>query len=111
MTARRIEPLFHSPAGYLGPIGLTNIARGVDNKIASGKYTEGTLLFVDKALEGRKNLIAGANKEDYHVKNIIPGRDFEPTAYADLRNVEAGDSCPNCEDPQHRPHRRNRPHL
>src|SRR5882762_4662877 len=97
MTAEEIEPLFHSPAGYLGPIGLTNIARGVDNKIASGKYTEGTLLFVDKALEGRKNLIAGANKEDYHVKNIVPGRDFEPTAYADLRNVEAGDICPNCD--------------
>src|SRR5882672_10588904 len=97
MTAEEIEPLFHSPAGYLGPIGLTNIARSVDNKVASGKYTEGTLLFVDKALEGRKNLIAGANKEDYHVKNIVLGRDFEPTAYADLRNVEAGDTCPNCD--------------
>jgi prolyl-tRNA synthetase len=95
MTAEEIEPLFHSPAGYLGPIGLTNIARSLDGK--TGKYSEGTLLFVDKALEGRKNLIAGANKEDYHVKNIVPGRDFEPTAYADLRNVEAGDTCPNCD--------------
>jgi len=97
MTAEEIEPLFHSPAGYLGPIGLTNIARAVDNKSSNGKYSEGTLLFVDQALEGRKNLIAGANKEDYHVKNIVPGRDFEPTAYADLRNVEAGDTCPNCD--------------
>jgi len=97
MTAEEIEPLFHSPAGYLGPIGLTNIARAVDNKSSNGKYSEGTLLFVDQALEGRKNLIAGANKEDYHVKNIVPGRVFEPTAYADLRNVEAGDTCPNCD--------------
>jgi prolyl-tRNA synthetase len=95
MTAEEIEPLFHSPAGYLGPIGLTNIAHAIENK--NGKFSEGTLLFVDKALEGRKNLIAGANKEDYHVKNIVPGRDFEPTVYADLRNVEAGDTCPNCE--------------
>ena len=92
MTAEEIEPLFHSPAGYLGPIGLTNIT-----KSANGKFGEGTRLFVDKALEGRKNLIAGANKEDYHVKNILPGRDFEPTAYADLRNVESGDTCPNCD--------------
>jgi prolyl-tRNA synthetase len=92
MTAEEIEPLFHSPAGFLGPIGLTNIARS-----EKGKYTEGTLLFVDKALEGRKNLIAGANKDDYHVKNITPGRDFEPTLYADLRNVEPGDTCPNCD--------------
>ena len=92
MTAEEIEPLFHSPAGYLGPIGLTNIA-----KLTNGKFGEGTLLFVDKALEGRQNLIAGANKEDYHVKNIVPGRDFEPTVYADLRNVEPGDTCPNCD--------------
>jgi prolyl-tRNA synthetase len=91
MTAEEIEPLFHSPAGFLGPIGLTDIARP-----ANGKFGEGTLLFVDQALEGRKNLIAGANREDYHVKNIVPGRDFEPTTYADLRNVEAGDTCPNC---------------
>jgi len=89
MTAEEIEQIFHSPAGFLGPIGLTNIA-----KFPTG---EGTLLFVDKALEGRKNLIAGANKEDYHAKNIVPGRDFEPTAYADLRNVEAGETCPNCD--------------
>jgi prolyl-tRNA synthetase len=91
MTVEEIEPIFHSPAGFLGPIGLTNIARSTN-----GKFGEGTLLFVDQALEGRKNLIAGANREDYHVKNIVPGRDFEATTYADLRNVEAGDTCPNC---------------
>jgi prolyl-tRNA synthetase len=54
------------------------------------------LLFVDKALEGRKNLIAGANKEDFHVKNVTPERDFKATAYADLRSVTAGEDCPNC---------------
>jgi prolyl-tRNA synthetase len=107
MTAEEIEAVFHSPAGYLGPIGLTNIARFIADKIggdkiggdkvSGGKFGEGTLLFVDKALEGRKNLIAGANKEDYHVKNITPGVTFEPTAYADLRSVEAGDTCPNCD--------------
>ena len=47
---------------------------------------------VDKALEGRKNLIAGANKQDYHVKNITPGQNFQPTAYADLRAVAAGEA-------------------
>ena len=34
------------------------------------------MLLVDKALEGRTNLIAGANKEDYHLKNLTPGKDF-----------------------------------
>jgi prolyl-tRNA synthetase len=54
-------------------------------------------VLVDQALEGRTNLIAGANKEDYHLKNITPGRDFHPTAYADLRSVTAGEDCPNCD--------------
>jgi prolyl-tRNA synthetase len=53
-------------------------------------------LLVDKALEGRHNLIAGANKEDYHLKNLTPGKDFHPTAYADLRAVTAGEACPKC---------------
>jgi len=96
MTAEEIEKVFHSPAGFLGPLGLTNIAKALDTKSKS-KFSDGVVLLVDKALEDRKNLIAGANKEDYHVKNITPGRDFEPTAYADLRNVEAGDTCPNCD--------------
>jgi prolyl-tRNA synthetase len=54
------------------------------------------VLLVDKALESRANLIAGANKEDYHLKNLTPGKDFHPTAYADLRAVTAGEGCPNC---------------
>src|SRR6266852_4899057 len=60
---------------------------------------EDVILLVDKALEGRENLISGANKEDYHLKNVTPGRDFEPTAYADLRSVAAREQCPNCGAP------------
>jgi prolyl-tRNA synthetase len=94
MEAAEIEQVFRSPAGFLGPVGLGPIATS-----DSGKFSEGIILLVDKALEGRKNLIAGANKEDYHVKNINPGRDFQPTAYADLRSVSAGEDCPNCGQP------------
>jgi prolyl-tRNA synthetase len=92
MQAEEIEQVFHSPAGFLGPIGLANVASSKD-----GHYGEGVIVLVDQALEGRKNLIAGANKEDYHLKNITPGKDFQPTAYADLRSVTAGEDCPNCD--------------
>jgi prolyl-tRNA synthetase len=54
------------------------------------------VLLADKALEGRSNLIAGANKEEYHVKNLTPGKEFHPTAYVDLRAVTVGEACPNC---------------
>ena len=90
MDENEIKALFKSPAGYLGPVGI-EWAR--DRK----KDADQAVLFVDKALEGRVNLIAGANKEDYHMKNITPGKDFHPTAYVDLRAVTAGEGCPNCE--------------
>ena len=57
------------------------------------------MVYVDKALEGRTNLIAGANKEDYHLRNVTPGRDFAVKQYADVRNVQPGEGCPNCGTP------------
>jgi prolyl-tRNA synthetase len=92
MEEAEIKALFKSPAGYLGPIGI-EWARDVK------KDSDKPVLLVDKALEGRANLIAGANKEDYHLKNLTPGKDFHPTAYADLRSVTAGEACPNCSQP------------
>ena len=91
MQAEEIEPLFKSPAGFLGPIGI--------EWASDAKQLERPILLVDQALEGRTNLISGANKEDYHLKNVTPGRDFQPTAYADLRSVAAGENCPNCGAP------------
>jgi prolyl-tRNA synthetase len=91
MEEGEIRALFKSPAGYLGPLGI-DWARGLDDVARP-------ILLVDKALEGRTNLIAGANKEDYHVKNLTPGKEFLPTTYVDLRLVTAGEGCPNCGQP------------
>jgi prolyl-tRNA synthetase len=88
MEESEIKALFKSPAGFLGPVGIEWAS-----EIKNG---DKPVLLVDKALEGRANLIAGANKEDYHQKNLTPGKDFHPTAYADLRAVTAGEACPNC---------------
>jgi len=92
MEEGEIKALFNSPAGYLGPLG---IEWAKDLKKDVGK----PVLVVDKALEGRTNLIAGANQENYHLKNLTPGKDFHPTVYADLRAVTAGEACPNCGKP------------
>src|SRR5437016_8765143 len=54
MQAEEIERLFWSPAGFLGPIGI-EWARDV-------RQVERPILLVDNALEGRTNLISGANK-------------------------------------------------
>jgi prolyl-tRNA synthetase len=49
---------------------------------------------IDKGLEDRKNLVGGANKMDYHFRNITPGRDFTWTLAADIRTVNEGEACP-----------------
>jgi prolyl-tRNA synthetase len=67
--------------GSLGPVGL-----------------KGVRIMADRALEGRKNLIAGANRDDTHLRNVTPGRDFQ-AEYHDLRVVTAGDLCPRCSRP------------
>ena len=88
MEEEEIKKLFQSPAGFLGPLNI-EWAKSFDD-------AERPILLVDEALRRRKNLISGANKEDYHVKNITPGETFQPTAYADLRSAAAGEACPNC---------------
>jgi prolyl-tRNA synthetase len=61
-------------AGSLGPVGVTAMP-----------------ILADRALEGRRNMICGANRNDYHLRNVTPGEDFQPE-FADLRQVAAGDT-------------------
>ncbi len=85
MTPEELQSIFNAPAGYLGPIGI---------EAAPHPKKPGTLVILDKALEGRTNLIAGANKEEYHLRNVTPTRDFKPTVIADVRNILEGEGCP-----------------
>jgi prolyl-tRNA synthetase len=87
MQAEELEKWFHGPAGYLGPIGVDPA-----EKINDGKLN----VILDPGLENRRNLVCGANKLDYHYRNVVPGRDFRWTAVADIRNVLEGEPCPQC---------------
>jgi prolyl-tRNA synthetase len=91
MQADEIQEVFGAPAGFLGPVGGEHRQlRGVQARV-----------LVDRALFGRKNLIAGASKQDYHLRNVTPGRDFHvaENEWADLRSVAAGEPCPACGAP------------
>jgi prolyl-tRNA synthetase len=85
MQAEELEQFLHAPAGFLGPVGLTPSAKPLD---------AGLTVVVDKALEGRANMVCGANKLDYHLRNVTPGRDFTWTLLADIRSVNEGEGCP-----------------
>ena len=45
-----------------------------------------------------KNVVTGANKGDYHITGVNPGRDFEADSYADIRVAREGDPCPVSEN-------------
>src|SRR6185312_666537 len=64
--------------GSLGPVGVTNMP-----------------ILADAVLHGRRNMIAGANRNDYHLRHVTPGVDFKPEV-ADIRQVSAGDTCTSC---------------
>jgi prolyl-tRNA synthetase len=85
MQAEELEKFFNGPAGFLGPVGLKPEAKPLG---------DGLTVVVDKSLEGRKNMVCGANKLDYHMRNVVPGRDFSWTLTADIRSVNEGEACP-----------------
>ncbi len=88
MQAAELEQYLKGPAGFLGPVGLVHDTKPLE---------DGLTVVVDKSLEGRKNLVAGANKLDYHFRNVTPGRDFTWTVSADIRSVNEGEGCPRIE--------------
>ncbi len=42
--------------------------------------------------------VAGANREGYHLRGVVPGQHFSPR-YEDIHQAMAGDGCPKCESP------------
>lgn len=68
-----IRDLLGASAGYVGPVGVRGLS-----------------LLADLALEGRRNLVAGANRDGYHLRHVNPGRDFE-APFVDVREAEDGD--------------------
>ena len=66
-------------AGSIGPIGF------------KGR------IIADLKLKDRNNLFSGANKNDYHIGGIDLKRDVPSIEYADLRIVQSGEGCPDCD--------------
>jgi prolyl-tRNA synthetase len=102
MAPEELELFINGPAGFLGPIRVPTIEttdwERKRTAFLKGSYKEANQLgqvvvILDKALEGRKNMVCGANKLDYHLRNVTPGRDFSWTIAADIRTVNEGESC------------------
>lgn len=51
----------------------------------------------DPALEGRSNMVTGANEDDFHLRGVDVGRDITVDQWLDIRLVKEGDPCPDCD--------------
>src|SRR5512133_105035 len=62
--------------GSIGPVGAS-VEGLADEALREGQY------------------VVGANRDDYHLRGVQAGRDYEPRFF-DLREIREGDACPNC---------------
>jgi len=76
-----IRQISGAAVGFAGPVGLADKVRA---------------LIVDHAVAAMPVGITGANKTDYHVTNVVPGRDFplegDNVIVADVRYATEGDT-------------------
>lgn len=76
-----IQFITGAAVGFAGPIGL------------AGKVDK---IIIDHSVAGMAVGVTGANKSHYHIKNVVPGRDFslegDNIIVADIRNAVEGDS-------------------
>ena len=63
---------------------------------ASPVKIKDALVVVDDVIPESPNLVAGANEEGYHLRNVNLGRDFEANTIADIALAEEGSLCPEC---------------
>ena len=77
-TDEVIHKVTGAPRGFAGAIGIK------------------VKIIADYSLTNMTNFVMGANKEDYHVKNVNIGRDVSVAAFADLRIARNTDLCARC---------------
>jgi prolyl-tRNA synthetase len=74
----RVQELTGAEVGFAGPVGLP------------------LPIYADQAVARMDAMITGANRDNYHLNQVHPGRDVKITEVADLRSITVQDPCPRC---------------
>ncbi len=81
-----IREALGASAGSLGAVGVTK---------ATHKFI--TRIVADEALQNRRNMTTGANKDDHHLRGVSVERDIQVDKWTSLRTVNAGEQCSKCD--------------
>lgn len=76
----KVKEVTGGEVGYVGPVALAKQVK----------------IYADEEIRTMINAVCGANEKDHHLINVQPDRDFQVTAYGDLRLIEPGEPCPKC---------------
>jgi prolyl-tRNA synthetase len=82
IEAEKLLQLTGADGGSIGPVGL-----------------KGLTILADRRLEGANGLVSGANRNDYHLRNIDLSRDCVIDGYHDLRTIQQGEEAPGGRGP------------
>jgi prolyl-tRNA synthetase len=86
--------------GGMRPATVEEIkAAGMEPGYGSPIGAHDTFVVVDDLVDRSANLVAGANREGFHYRNVNVGRDYTPDVVADITNAQEGDACPVCGEP------------
>src|SRR5262249_39594273 len=77
--ADEVRSALGASVGSVGPVGA-RVPVLADEALTSGSY------------------VVGANRDGFHVRGVVPGRDFD-ARFVDLHTVQAGEACPPCGKP------------
>ena len=80
--ANEIREALGASPGSLGAVGVTGLP-----------------VIADLALQGRRDMTTGGNVDDVHLTGVDVERDIPVGRWADLREVRAGEPCPQCGTP------------
>ena len=78
-TADEIRAALGASAGSLGAVGVA-----------------GVRIVADAALQGRRDMTTGANRDEFHLRGVDVERDIRVDAWLEVREVAAGEPCPMC---------------
>ncbi|HVL26496.1 MAG TPA: proline--tRNA ligase [Thermomicrobiales bacterium] len=82
-TTEEIRAIGAEP-GYGSPLGVKD-----------------AFIVADESVRQSPNLVSGANREGWHVRNVNLGRDYEADLVTDIAAAAAGSACPVCGAPMH----------
>jgi len=86
--------------GGLRPAQVEEIvARGMQAGYGSPIGARDSVIVVDELVMRSPNLVAGANRADWHVKNVNVPRDYTPDVVAEITEARDGDACITCGSP------------